>query len=627
MSTEPDNQPTAHGPQMSRRGVMRAAVAGSAAAAGLSGTVPEGFDVVQASEALSMKEAAVGAAAGATVFGAAGMAYQQWQSGSSDTQDSDSATQMQNKIYSHAVDIKNVLAPYQRTLAEFKNASGPQQTPFADAAWGNLRNEVVTAYENGKSQGDAQLAGTKVVNEQACVSALTIIDGWNSFAQSVMPDVYPNKSWDVWDSRIGPTSDNSGPNENSNVEPYGKETASGGQWVGHKWTFTASDLPGTPSEYDRVPEQEFMILGLADANGYTDVGFLPDGNSQWLSSPVSTNYNDVIQVTHPDYETLDVLDVSVIDSALAKVFDARDEIVGNMTTYVDNLYTALDNEAVTPADVIGPRDIADQFANASEQDRLGAELAAVGAQVPKEAGYEAKVSHAELDTDRWGWIWPQWSSGAGTVSPGATIAAADYDMAFFGYTDENAQFQEVMLSGDSDLQILDMTGLENEENVSPETSETAASGEVVLGVGESTPEPIRFPADHSGYKLSITGDVNESVHPVSDVQERTTSDDKTEYYLSSTGLAEGETIEKIRIVPNVEYVKPFEANADPTTLDESKLKQQVQTANEIEQALEEAEGGSGGGLFGGSGFLSAGRGMVGGVIVAVLAVFTLSTLN
>jgi len=233
------------------------------------------------------------------------------------------------------------------------------------------------------------------------------------------------------------------------------------------------------------------------------------------------------------------------------------------------------------------------------------EMVATGIPGPKDSGVELKVSHPDLSADFWGWLFPRFSSGAVNISAGTTIASADYDRAYFGYYDDSGSWTETVLSGDSDLKILDTAGLDGTETVDDENvlgAEATTNGEIVVGIGPETPDAIKFPGDFSGWKIQVVGDVNEDIQPISNVSERENDAGNTEYYLPSSGLSDGETLEEVVVQPEAEYTQAFEAESNPGNIDQQKLADAVETQQDILDSLENMDSGgaAAGGLFGGA---------------------------
>ncbi|MFC7115844.1 hypothetical protein ACFQH2_14035 [Natronoarchaeum sp. GCM10025703] len=122
----------------------------------------------------------------------------------------------------------------------------------------------------------------------------------------------------------------------------------------------------------------------------------------------------------------------------------------------------------------------------------------------------------------------------------------------------------MVLSGSDPLEIIDVQGVKNQETVDSESrgAEAGASGRVVVWSGDGAPDPLKYPADHSGYSVQVKGDVTNDTQPIGNVTE-----DGTEYVLSTTTLAEGETIDSIDIVPPVNYERSHDYVSDATTVD------------------------------------------------------------
>jgi hypothetical protein len=195
-----------------------------------------------------------------------------------------------------------------------------------------------------------------------------------------------------------------------------------------------------------------------------------------------------------------------------------------------------------------------------------------------------------------------------TLKPGVTITSSQYDVAYAGWVDSNGEFQTRVLSGSSDLQILDVTGVEGEDSVDESDRGTTAndSSDVVVYEGDSPPDPIAYPQDHSDWTILIKGASNQSTHSPTDV-----TVDGTTYTVPSTSLNAGEAVESVHLIPPVEYEQPVEHVADPSNPDDGDTAAQIQSLRETIDELEDS-GGGGGGILPGFPDLGIG-GMVGGV--------------
>ena len=634
----PDQQPTAHGPTLDRRTLLKSGAAAGAGAVGLSGNIPEPIAPVENSEAASIATLAVAGGTGplGVAAGAAGVKLYEWATSSGDASSSDSDSLMAENIYFHMVDIANTASSVSGALRPYQQASDAQQTPFANAAWQKARAVVAEKYENGASAADAEQAAKQAVDEQAVVSWLNLHKMSTALFESITSDL--TLQLDNGLSVLRPK------NTNFTMDFGGQDASSwGAEWKNFSTTesgntavleYTGVDwvggLPGDITQMDRVevsdPSSEIRVLAVGRRDNDQDILCSINGGS-FLTEPDpipnGNAFSNPIVAEHPTQsDSVRVWRGYAVRDAIKMIFDAHSQIQADLPTYIDNLYSALDDGVINPTDVIGPNEVAQEFADSDAQSRMTAEMLAIGAPVSEDVGFEALISHPDIPGSeaRWAKVFPRYSGTPQSISPGTTIASADYSMAYAGYWDGNGEWNETILSGDSDLVVEDVTGVDGEEEVdASEKTATGTDGTVVIASGDSAPDPIASPADHSGWTVVVDGAANKSTHPVSDVTQD--GDD----YVLSTSLSDGEAVDSISIVPPVDYVKPHEATADPTTLDRSTIQAQVEAQRAVKDALDESE--NSGGFFGGGGFMSAGRGMIGGVIVAVLALFGLSTLN
>jgi hypothetical protein len=286
---------------------------------------------------------------------------------------------------------------------------------------------------------------------------------------------------------------------------------------------------------------------------------------------------------------------------LSAIESGYNGISSDLSTYVTNLSNGLEQGAIDPADILSSADIVNQFANSNEQSRPAAELPPIGAAAPKDEGYQALISHPDLEFDQlWAWVYPRFSGDPVSLSPGTTLAASDYNMAYIGYYGEaSGEFQTQTLSGDSPLEIIDTTGIEGEDEYDVEENDSIPttvkdSGRVVVWEGEDPPPEIQYPADHEGHHIVVDGAAGRTTHPVSDVQ----YDEETgEYYIpaSDSSLAAGEAVERVITTPEASYQQPVTHVSDPTSVDSEQTVQELKTLRETVSDLEEAFNSSGAG--------------------------------
>lgn len=571
---------------ITRRRFVKTGVS-TAAAGSLLSTSRTNFGLTQSAEAVAPVVAAGAVGAGAVAAGYAGYKIREWQAGQSEAQEDDAKSQLQDELYFHAVDIaatvESDLADLQR-YSEAYNNNNYQNTPHGNSAWQTIRSTVTQAYQDDKTQGQAVSDATKAVQEQTTISYVNLIELWNTIIESLAAEIQ------LSEEKLGSSDDEVFLRDDglSNASPSGWSELSETPYIFEGDGNLLKDLPGSVAEMESVEVSEMHLLGLGHYDGDKHAIAPGHGAFHW---PGGQSYTPSIDAKHPVQENITICNVSTFDRTAECIQQAHEDIIGSVTDYVGELYSAFGDGVVEPSDVMSPQDVIDEYADSSEQSRLTSEMLAVGAPVPSDVGFNAKFSHPDVPSAPvWGKIFPEFSGDTQDISAGTTIASADYNRAYVGYWDGSDEWQEKILPGDSDLEVHQVSGVDGEQTFDAAESKAGTNGDVVIASGDDAPEPIKSPADHSGWKVTVSGENSETTHPVSDITQD--GDD----YVLTTGLADGEAVKEVSVTPPVSYTKPHEKVADPTNIDRQKLKEEVEAQNELLKSLEENETQAGGGI-------------------------------
>ncbi|MFC7057239.1 hypothetical protein [Halovenus salina] len=312
------------------------------------------------------------------------------------------------------------------------------------------------------------------------------------------------------------------------------------------------ELPADPREVDGVDVSDdgsVPLLAVYDSGenkfySTGDYGRTADVGLGWL-----------LRISTPETGKIVFGDSEEIGHAMSDIKSSLSTLKSeDMQAYIDKMYQAFDEGVASPADILTPEQLNQQFADSDQQSRLMLELIASGQTAPEESGYQAEVSHPDIQSDSlWGWLVPQFPSGSEqSIKPGMTLAAADYDGAYFVYETAQGDQDKMILSGSEDLEILSLAGVDGEEDITEEAGDSTDSDSgVVVWTGSdksNAPEPIQSPSDHSDHRLVVKGAQNRSSHALSEL-ERTDQDGTVTYSLPSTSLNAGESVEDIVIVP------------------------------------------------------------------------------
>ena len=587
---------------MTRRGLMRTVGVSAGAAATIGGASQ--LDAAPVGEADALLPVApivigVGATAGVHLI-------EEWAAGTDGSVDTSDV--LEDQIYNVGTSVADGRESFEAEMQANFIDSPEGTSPYANVAWQEIRAAVVEAVVNGESEATAETNATEALDEQTTYSIYNILQRWNTGLEAMIEAAVIDIEESVGSITL------------NGVPGFGSQSTFDSGWSGMSvasvtsggYAAAENTSFSLPTPFDQVDEieEEPVIYGLATPDDSRAIapGLQGFGDSYGSMRPE-------ISVTHSSLSDAMVLDTMLYHNVIGRIDTEYQSISSNLSTAVTNIYNAVEEGAIDPADVLSSRDIMDEFSSSSAQERMAAEMVAIGANVPESAGYQAKVSHPDLSSDSlWGQLYIRYADGAtdpAEPAPGVTIPSADYDMAYLGFHSENAgEYRSRVLSGGSDLQILDVDGLPDQSSVSIGDDLLADSNaDVVIYEGSDPPEPIEFPQDHSDWTIVVDGGVNTSSHSPTEVEV-----DGEKYVLEATGLNAGESVEAVRLVPPTNYSQPVEYVADPTNPDDGNTAEQLQALRDTVDSLEGELGGGGGG------FTIPGLGDIGsgGIIVGAL---------
>ncbi|MFP8954536.1 twin-arginine translocation signal domain-containing protein [Natrialbaceae archaeon A-arb3/5] len=634
MSASDDSpQPTAHDQHpaeiqdlletdASRRTILRGlGAAGTATAVGSAGIGSTGaIDMVE-------PETVAKAAAVTYVAAGAGATIAAWEYATGDDGDGiDEDDVLEDQIYQTTTSVADGREAFVDEMeTQFLAPDDPQNTPYGRSAWQTIRAEAVREIVNGGSEADARSAAIDGLDLQTTRSLVNVLEraatGVNGLIEEYVIDYEEGVGVHEWDDgdysrEISPHSDH------SDMESVDASEVGDGNYLAFKKDI--SDVcPVDPTELDgRDDPLEIYLFAAERSSGNERI--IRYVSSSVFSPEMTSDGGYVLVATHSDFGDTVVLDGDLFSSIVSVIRDAHSSIRSDVETYVGNLYQGVQQGAIDPSDVLSSQDIIDEFADSSEQSRLAAELMAVGAHVPGEAGYQATISHPDLQADELtGMLYPQFEGEPIDVSAGMTIAPEDYSMAYFGYEaefgDEDDPFETMTLSGEEPLEVLDVDGVEGQTEIDVDDDETAGeNGRVSLGDADLPDE---------GTIVIEDGDGNRYTVDLEDVQ----SDETGEQYIEVPEIESGTDVERVKATPDVEYERTVEYVADPTDVDSeetlARLEAQREQIEELKEALDDDDGllGGIGGWGGGDGVgqnLWVGLGFIVIVLVIVAGVLT-----
>jgi hypothetical protein len=392
------------------------------------------------------------------------------------------------------------------------------------------------------------------------------------------------------------------------------EVGSSGEYAMFEVEIPGSAFPMDLAQIDEIDGDSATgyVFGVPNGILFTAHKGTPGNVKGSMASAFSNTWrgSGSFECTHPDRSTAEPIDLDLHNSYNTMLANTRSTLLTQVETYVDTLNNKLAEGVIDPNDLISPQTAIEKFANTGHQSATAARLAFTGAAVPtnidKDLSFKAKVSHPDLASDSlWGDLWVALSNpdASPDLQAGMTITASEYDMAYLTFDRKDTGEPETRIfTGDSDLQILDMTDMDGEQSITEQSGQTVENGEVLVWKGqENVPEPIEFPADHSGWILNVVGAENRESVPVGNVTSTQNDNGVMEYYAPVSSLSEGEAIEDVILQPSVGLEQPTTYIQNPGDVSTEDIEERVQTMNDLAEAIEDLEDsgvtGGGGGLL------------------------------
>jgi len=636
---------TPAGPQMDRRTMLKTVGAGAGALAVGSGAVPtHQLSLTQDADAIGFVGGLlIGGAAAAT-----GAYVAEWTANDEDVDTSN--VSLEDAIYNAAEVQADTRKTWKDTSkAEFQDRNDSQ---YAELAWTEIRLGTAEARANGLSVSEAKSQAREALQEQTTRSLVNVVERWNTgviaLQEQIQADI--NNGVGVFHSRNGDRtnmrlSDSDG--TNTDLSPVDPANESGDYTI---WE-SSMDLP-VPAAQVRDSDEPLTCYAISVQEDKDNASYwywncpLYDGGRDsdteiWGADSSYDDYNnnslgvsDDLSIRHSSYSTKTVLDGQLFFDILNKIRNEYNTIDSDLGTYVENLYDAFSQTDLDPADIIGPRDLYQQFADGNTQQRINAELIAAGA-APRGGGYQVEISHPDLQADSlWCTLWPRFDDGVDNVNitGGTTLSASDYVVAYIGYVAKDTnRYTTTTLSGSEDLQILASSDSNPDLSQQRNTTADSTNGVQIWDSEQhgEAPETLRYPGDFDGKELVINGAENQSTHPLTDVQQ---NDDGT-ISVPGTDLNAGEAVEGIRIRDRPTYSQPGYVTSDPTTVDKSQVEEQIQDYSDLQKFIDEVEEQNNSG--GGAGFWPSGWefpslpgfGTIETIVLAVAGIFGLSILS
>jgi len=612
---------------MNRRQMIKTVGAGAGVAAVGTGAVSHpDFSLTRQASALGPKAFATGAG------WSAGLKIIDWITG---TNEVDEDEELSEQIWLAA----NSVAEGREDFVTEMNAqySSSQSSPYANKAWSEIRVRVAQARLEGKTESEATQAANEALNIQTAQSVINTVEKWNTGIKAldeqiayVIDESLNTLYWDTTGDAILARRDPSSEDWATGVEGTGDGNGNYALWE--------TDV-SLPTSLDNLPDRDDplkMFLPQYDITDQTSDGPISPGNPnyQFFDDNLQVSNYFALIADDDNLGTTTVIDPRIYTDVLDAIDTEFSNIKNDLSTYVTTLYESFAEGALDPATIISPQDLYDQFATAPNQQRMTAELLAVGAAHPGgNVGYRAKVSHPDLqDPPQWGVLYPLWAEGTRekTIESGLTIPASEYKMAYLGFraADTGEWTARLLDSGSGDLEILETEDTDDDIISDREDQTAGTNGKVTVwdtapveegGHGEA-PDPLKYPNDHGDWFIEIRGAQNLSTHPMGDASTEEGENGQDLFIVDPTDLNEGELVESVAIKQSATYTQTSWYVSDPTTIDAEQLKEEIQTYQDLKEAIEQLESGIGGGGFFDGGLPSLpGLGFIESVVVVILA--------
>jgi len=497
------------------------------------------------------------------------------------------------------------------------------ENAYAKAAFSEFETAAAIDIINGNN-AQAENSARRANREQTTIAYSTVIRGFNqaligddendgliqalvtSFQHSTGQWTIDNKSLKGSSNelhRIHPTSSMNGWEPVPASEHLDSDGNGTGKYLVFKREWTPSEAPVDPAEIDEI-QGPVEIYGIAAETEFEDsVVIAPNGKFIDHSTPGIGRAN--FHVSHPDTGDATPLKGKLYWDALSAIDSTYEDLHNDkIPTYVTELDNSLSEGLIDPADLFSPRDALRHFDQTDERTQMAARMAFHGIGAPgSDYTFSAEIAHEDLVSDsKWGQLYVSFASGVDgyTLEPGTVIPSTDYRVAYFGYhREDTGEWTERMLTGNYDLEILDVTDVEDEVDVETEGRTAGTNGEVLVWDEEEqgeAPDILKYPNDHSDWRIAIGGATNSSTHTPDEVSEET----EGKYRLPSTALNEGELVERIRWIRPPKLDRRVEYLNDLGSVSEDQITTRLERQSELIEKIESLEstaGGGGGVLF------------------------------
>ena len=642
MTTDTNNTNGTNGidPRMNRRQMMKTVgAAGGLAAVGV-GAGPKQMQLAQRSEAIAPAVAIVGLgiAAGVGIY-----TVDKVFSGGGSV---DETAIAENEVHAVASGIASQRASLRDSIRSELVEPQVTKNAFAKSAFNEIEAAAAKEFVDGNGS-EAQNAAEKALDRQYTIALWNALQGWNSaiIGSEEEPGLIAaaalsaNEGTGQFSGQYAPATTN-GTNSKNGISSLAELTGpddsnwynSGSMWqdipeidlkaveagktdngyVGWKFQIQQDIFPVKPSNIEELPIEdgnpvEVYSISFTDSFDSNRCPF-PAGDWFWNAVDTSSSPRSAIpnyKITHPDRDTTNPMDGFITYDELQAIYSSRQQLLTDLTDYIDTLDQALAEGTIEPANIISPSAAMEEFGEADSQSGFAARLAFSGIPTPDDLSYKAKVQHPDIQSEDglWGTLFiafvDQQTADNTNVSAGTTIPAADYRQAYLGiYREDNGNWDEILLTSKADegtdqaLEILDVDGTTDVEPWAPveEESTAGANGKVVVWDEETmgeAPDQIRYPADHDGWTVTVEGAATQSSHGVSEVE--APGEEETQWVLPSTNLAEGEAIEEIRISGPVKYRQPVDYVQNPGNVNEEKIENRLDGTQRLIEEIRELE--------------------------------------
>ena len=635
-----DNEQTT---SLTRRQLLKTTAAGTGAATVGVGADQMGIDLAQDAEAAAPLAAAL------LVTAAAGVVATQLNDGDVE-QPEEIATAVQDNVHS---DVSGIVGQRINDRKEIDNIwlnEPTDRNPLADSAWTSAEVEVTKTIVQGKDQ-TIQGVTTELFNQHLTRSYYNLIQKYNElwiggtggtglavpytlslkeqsgqFQQAgdmsegsftdVEPSAVPNSFSPVESTQVG-----SDPKtyalykkewQNPPTDPLSvpglKEQLGGGQKIeiyAPVLRFSSVDTRVMVHPWSQYINLEHAGSATFSINNSSN--FALNQGDTWAYG------NPVMEVTHPNFDTLNAAPVKKWNSIFGRIDQTEvDLITGDnpqLLNYTSTLDQKLAEGVIDPVDILGPREALEKFDDSDSLARSAAELAFSGVGVPGQFGYKATVSHADLAADELeGSLFIRSKPGVDlSVNAGKTIPSTDYSLAYLNFKNRaTGETERRVLGGDSPLEIVDVQNVDGTQNVTGKVEQPDSATGITIWPASDSDVPALLTDSSKTGTVEITAGSGTYTTPVSNVVENS-----GRYYVEQSTFSttiDTSTIESIRLIPDVDYSSTVSRVEPGATVDGEKVERRVTGQKETYEALRKAfrdaqRGGDGGifsgGLFGG----------------------------